>query len=319
MDFTNYYNNLNYAQKKAVDTIEGPVLTIAGPGTGKTQILAVRVANILRTQTVNPENILCITFTDSGVVAIKKRLRFIIGTKAANKVNVYTFHGLCNKIISDSPEEFSDFKTLVKIDDYNSIKAVQSILDTNKYKNLISPSNKYYHLKNIRGLISECKKESISSSSIREYYTDQREHYLDVIENKGKSTKVLKDAISKCDAMIEFSDLLDEYNSFMTRAGFYDYDDMISFVNKKFLSSEEFLLDYQERFQYFLVDEFQDTNNSQYKLVELLAGYFESPNLFVVGDDDQSIYRFQGASTENILNLRDKFPDIEQILLILID
>ncbi len=310
--FDEEYQKLNNEQRKAVDTIDGPVMVIAGPGTGKTQILAARIGKILLETDALPENILCLTYTDAGTIAMRKRLQQFIGADAY-KVNIYTFHAFCNDVIQDNLNLFEK----------NSLDAVSELESIEMFKQLIDafPKNHplkryrgdvYYEINNLRSLFSSMKREGWTAAFINEridaYINDlpNRDEYIakrKVKEfNKGdvRTDKIEeeKEKMEKLGAAVnEFAN----FQALMRKRNRYDFDDMINWVINVFEEHTNILANYQERFQYLLVDEYQDTSGTQNKLVQLLINYWERPNVFVVGDDDQSIYRFQGANVENML------------------
>lgn len=311
-------SSLNPEQKKAAEAIEGPVQVIAGPGTGKTQILASRIANILSKTDTDPWNILCLTFTEAGVIAMRKRLLQFIGP-AAHQVQIHTFHSLCNQIIQDNQEFFGTSK-LSPIDDIEMEKVLNEICET------ISPETPLYNTYDPYGIkfglskaFQTFKKENLGKSAIDKklvaveeeirnsddmyYKTTRKGHY-----NKGdfNERKFLphKKSIAK---LAQAAELYELYLKKLDTIQRYDFDDMILWVLEAFEKNEELLLTYQEQFQYVLTDEFQDTNGSQFKLIELLMNHWESPNIFSVGDDDQSIYAFQGANVTNMLGFGQLF------------
>ncbi len=369
-DFAQAYQNLNPEQKMAVDQIDGPVMVIAGAGTGKTQLLAVRIAHILKETDLNPYNILCLTFTDAGVIAMRRRLLQIIGT-AAYHVKVCTFHSFCNEVIRENPEEFLFHREFEQIDDLEKIQLIQSLIDETEAQNPLKPSgDPYYYQKNIANNIRNLKQEGISPQQfsttienlcgylevfnplIRPFTeikgqpkpedikqieqitppdtegisTIYAEHFRNLLQNFRNSLtgekrpdgtrrtslrNSLKDFFIKAEnEMPKLRILVELYKNYQNKLhekARYDYEDMIMFVTEKFVSNQNLLRDYQEKYQYILVDEYQDTNSAQNKTVDLLASYFDNPNLFVVGDDDQSIYRFQGASIENIIAFHKRY------------
>jgi DNA helicase-2/ATP-dependent DNA helicase PcrA len=312
MDFDKLYSQLNTEQRSAVDQIEGPVQVIAGPGTGKTQILAMRVANILRKTQVNPNNILALTFTESGVLAMRKRLKQIIG-KAAYYVNIYTFHSFCARVISEFPEKFVTTRDLKPIDDLGKYVIIRDIIDNGDYKYLSTVGNPYFYLYSIVSSISDLKREYIKPDDFAEII-DAEVKLLDD-EGLDEDTYKYKQQSKNIYKWQELNSIYEKYQSQLHSRGYYDFEDMILFAVEALKSDEELLYYYQEMFQYFLVDEFQDTNSAQNELVNTLASFHDSPNLFVVGDDDQSIFRFQGASLENILLFKKKYPDCTSVVL----
>ena len=313
--FNAAYQELNAQQQIAVDTIEGPVMVIAGPGTGKTQILSARIGKILLETDTQPDNILCLTYTDAGVVAMRKRLFNFIGSDAY-KVNIYTFHAFCNDIIQENLSLFKK-NLLEPISDLESIDLFRELIDQfpknhplKKYRGEV-----YSDIPNLKKLFSTMKREgwtpAFISSKIEEYIKSLPERDGFIAKRAVKEFKkgdVRTDKIAeekeKMEKLLAAVNEFEPFQKLMDRNNRYDFDDMINWVIQAFEENEYFLLQYQERFLYILVDEYQDTSGTQNKLVELLASYWDIPNVFVVGDDDQSIYRFQGANMENMEHFR---------------
>jgi DNA helicase-2/ATP-dependent DNA helicase PcrA len=320
-EFEEAYKRLNKAQKEAVDTIEGPVLVAAGPGTGKTQILALRIANILLKTDVKPENILAITFTESGVLAMRRRLAEVIGTPAY-AVAINTFHGFCNDIIKDEPESFPNIIGATNITDVDQIRILEEILSEGKFSELVTRNDLFYYLRAILSAINELKREGVSverfQKEIKQGLKDF-ESIPDLYNEKGKYAGQMKtkyaDEQKRLRKNEELGLIYEAYQAKLREEKHYDYTDMISEVADILSENQELLLKLQEQYQYILVDEHQDTNNAQNKVIELLANYFDNPNLFVVGDDKQAIYRFQGASLENFLYFKKKYPELKLIVL----
>jgi DNA helicase-2/ATP-dependent DNA helicase PcrA len=316
--FGEEYKKLNPQQRNAVDTIEGPVMVIAGPGTGKTQILAARIGKILLDTDVLPENILCLTYTDAGTIAMRKRLVQFIGADAY-KVNIYTFHAFCNDVIQDNLSLFEK----------NSLDAISELETIQLFKTLIDafPKNHplkryrgdvYFEINNLKSLFSSMKREgwapTFINQKIDEYIADlpNRDEYIakravkefkkgdvrtDKIEEEKEKTEKLRAAVNE----------FDNFQNLMRKKNRYDFDDMINWVIRVFEENPNVLSAYQEKFQYILVDEYQDTSGTQNRLVQLLISFWDKPNVFVVGDDDQSIYRFQGANVENMLDFANAY------------
>lgn len=325
--FEQVYNSLNTNQKLAVDSIEGPVLVVAGPGTGKTQILSARIANILQRADLNPENILCITFTEAGAKEMRERIKRIIG-RDAHKITITTFHGFCNEVIQNNPESFSYFREQKQLDPLSQFKSLKLVIDcvseeyinqNRNLPNLIPFHDKYSKVSDISRAIQTLKKEDYSTNDFMQFASENFEE----IEKNPKINKrtnkptgdYLKD-LKKAQVMIELSEIYSKYQTHLSENGFYDFDDMIMNVIQAFECEDGLLAKYQERYLYIHVDEFQDTNGAQSRVVDLLASFDENPNLFVVGDDDQAIYRFQGASLDNIMGFRNKYPSAQIIPII---
>ncbi|MDI3318859.1 ATP-dependent helicase [Pinibacter soli] len=318
MKFIEEYNKLNQQQKLAVDNIEGPVMVIAGPGTGKTQILSARIAKILMDTDARPENILCLTYTDAGVVAMRKRLLTFIGADAY-KVNIYTFHAFCNDVIQENLSLFEK-TSLDPISDLERIELFKDLIDAFPKDHLLKRyrGDVYFEIKNLQSLFSTMKREGWTyefiSQKIDEYITDlpTRDEYV-----AKRATKEFKKGDVRTDKIAEEKEKMEklraavgEFENFqklMRNRNRYDFDDMINWVIRAFEENKNLLLKYQEQYQYILVDEYQDTSGTQNKLVSLLINYWDKPNVFVVGDDDQSIYRFQGANVENMLTFADAY------------
>jgi DNA helicase II / ATP-dependent DNA helicase PcrA len=384
--FEKYYSQLNPEQQAAVDAIEGPVMTIAGAGTGKTQILAVRIAKILLETQIDPFNILCLTFTDAGVTAMRKRLIEIIGPTAYH-IKIGTFHSFCNEVIKDNPEDFLFRREFDQIDDLEKIELLREIIDDLGVKSPIRPHGEPYHYQyDLEGRIKDLKKENFTpekfTEALREiqhflqeflpllqgfieikgapkeeqiaavspenifaqlnlpeptrlqqsylnFYQSLWNNYQNSLtgEKRADSTKrtafkkTLKDILTNLQKDLPKQQELAKgyalYQEKMHARARYDYEDMILLVSQKFRSTPDLLRKYQELYQYILVDEYQDTNSAQNQTVELLGSYFDSPNIFVVGDDDQSIYRFQGASMENIIDFhKHHIPELKLVTLI---
>jgi len=320
-EFQKYYEKLNAKQREAVDTIEGPVMVVAGPGTGKTQILAMRIANILRKTQVNPSNILCLTFTNSGVQAMKQRLLSIIGP-ASYQIHVHTFHSFCNEVINSYPEKFLTAKKINQLTDLEQIQTIQQILKANNYTQIKPFKAPFHYQKSIISAIGNLKQENISPEEFK-YIIDQKDEEFrqteDLYHEKGAHAGKMKAVYVAMEADIkknrELADIYDKYQNKMLESGKYDYADMILFVLKAFKDDPEILATYQEKYQYILVDEYQDTNSSQNQIFQILGSFYDNPNIFVVGDDEQSIFRFQGASLENILAFKETYPDSQIIVL----
>ncbi len=313
--FESEFHKLNKEQRQAVETVEGPVMVIAGPGTGKTQTLALRVAHILRKTHAKPANVLCLTFSVSGAVSMRERLRLLIGPDAYG-VTVSTIHGFCQSIISDHPSLFDEWSALEQISDIERFREMNKIIDQLLPDvALLNPKYPYGRTKEIIGRISEVKREGKSIEELRNVAAA----FEQVMADKSKpGTKVHEKNLLSARKFKEFVEIFDRYQQMLQATGRYDYEDMILYVIQALEQEEWLLAGLQERFQYILVDEFQDTNGAQWKLVDLLTRPVspeDNPNLFVVGDDDQAIYRFQGANLSNILSFRERFPSAAVITL----
>jgi DNA helicase II / ATP-dependent DNA helicase PcrA len=316
--FDEAYQKLNTRQRRAVDTIEGPVMVIAGPGTGKTQILAARIGKILAETDAQPENILCLTYTDAGTIAMRRRLQQFIGADAY-KVNIYTFHSFCNDIIQENLSMFEK-TALDPVSDLEKIQLFKTLIDGFPKNHLLKRyrGDVYFEISNLQQLFSVMKREgwtpAFINKKIDEYIAalPQRDEYV-----AKRATKEFKKGDVRTDKIAEETEKMeklraavnefDNLQALMRQKNRYDFDDMINWVINAFEANASLLMGYQEKFQYILVDEYQDTSGTQNKLVHQLISYWEKPNVFVVGDDDQSIYRFQGASVENMLEFAQQY------------
>lgn len=316
--FTQEYQQLNERQRLAVDTTEGPVMVIAGPGTGKTQILAARIGKILLDTDTAPENILCLTYTDAGTIAMRRRLLSFIGPDAY-KVNIHTFHSFCNDIIQENLSLFEK-TALDPISDLERIQLFKTLIDgfpknhpLKRYRGDV-----YFEMSNLQNLFSTMKREGWTPdfihTKIREYLAslETRDEYI-----AKRATREYKKGDVRTDKIAEEKERMeklraavgefDRYQKLMREHDRYDFDDMINWIIKAFEENKPLLLSYQERYQYILVDEYQDTSGTQNRLISLLISFWDKPNVFVVGDDDQSIYRFQGANVENMLDFAQQY------------
>lgn len=323
------YALLNEAQRVAVDTIEGPVMVIAGPGTGKTEVLGMRIANLLRSDAqVLPHEILCLTYTEEAAHNMRKRLSKIVGL-AAQKVNIHTFHGFCNNIIQNHSEYFG-LRQMEPISELERVALLQSILTelpSNHPMHRVGKSI-YYDLKPLNNFIQEMKKENWTSSLMHEaidaYIADlpNRPKYVYKTNTKhGKAGELrqneFNEEVQRMNRTRAAADLFDSYNKKMLDQGRYDYADMLLWVIEAFKQNDFLLQHYQERYQYILVDEFQDTNGAQNEIINMLTNYWgDTANIFVVGDDDQSIYGFQGARMSNIIDFYRKYQSNIQLVVL---
>lgn len=323
--FEGEYKRLNDQQKQAVDKIFGPVMVIAGPGTGKTQILSVRIGKILLETDYLPSNILCLTYTDAGVLAMRKRLLNLIGPDAYS-VHIHSFHSFCNMVIQQNMHLFHK-KELQPINELEQVQCLMELIDgfgndhpLKRYK-----TDAYFEAGYLKDLFSTMKREGWTA----EYLTKKIDEYVkeiipDTFYNKIKAKKgiieLTAEGKKEQEKMIKLKAAVQAfpaYQQILKEKQRYDFDDMINWVINVFETDADALANYQEQYQFILVDEYQDTSGAQNKLVELLVSYWqeESPNLFVVGDDDQSIYRFQGANMENMRILAGKYNDLLRVVL----
>ena len=271
---------LNPMQAAAARTVDGPVLILAGAGSGKTRTLIYRIANMLE-QGIDPWNIMAITFTNKAAKEMRDRVRDMMKTDA-DRIWVSTFHSTCLRIMFKFAE-YLGYTSSFEIADTSDQKSILKDL----YKDL-NMDRKMYPEKRVLNAISHAKDELIGPEEYEK-------------ENKGDYSKEM---------LIRF---YKEYQSRLKKNNSMDFDDLIMNTVTLFKENKEALEYYQERFKYIMVDEYQDTNTAQFELVRLLAGKYK--NLCVVGDDDQSIYRFRGANIYNILNFEKTYPEARVITL----
>ncbi|OHB15501.1 MAG: hypothetical protein A2431_00775 [Candidatus Zambryskibacteria bacterium RIFOXYC1_FULL_39_10] len=320
-EFKNAYKKLNPKQKEAVDTIDGPVMVIAGPGTGKTTILTLRIANILKETDTPPSGILALTFTEAGAKAMKMKLRELIGDRAL-EVPIHTFHGFASSVIAEFQDHFPHLSRRNQITDVESEKLIREILRDKKFYKLRPLGEPDFYINKILGAISKSKQEAWTPEMVSTFATDEIERVKnspESISTRGASKGNLKaDAlkqIEKCERTMLFADVYEKYESKKQKEKKMDFDDLIFELLKALREDELFLRMLQEKYLYILVDEHQDTNNSQNSIITLLANFFESPNLFVVGDEKQAIYRFQGASIQNFIGFQNIWNNMRVISL----
>ncbi|MDX1666143.1 MAG: ATP-dependent DNA helicase [Saprospiraceae bacterium] len=325
--FLRVLESLNPSQQAAVNHIEGPVLVIAGPGTGKTHILTARIGRILQKTDTPPASILCLTFTDAGVRAMRERLMAFIGP-TAHRVHIYTFHSFCNTVIQDNLEFFGHHD-LEPISELERIGIIRKLIDQLEVDHplYLRPSYPYFYERHLEALFKKIKQEGWSVSfvmdRIQTYIEDlpsreefrYKRNYRD--KKKGDiKDKALKKEIDKMSKLREAVRLFEKYEEALKAHKRYEYEDMIRWVRDAFAEDENLLRYYQERYLYFLVDEYQDTNGAQNDIIGHLISYWENPNIFIVGDDDQSIYEFQGARLKNLSDFyREYKGDLELVVL----
>ena len=281
--FAKELERLNAPQRAAVLQKEGPIIVIAGAGSGKTRVLTYRIANLMR-QGVDAFHILALTFTNKAANEMKKRIASIVGNSEAKNLWMGTFHSVFAKILRFEADKLGYPQNFTIYDTQDSQRLINGII---KEKELDKDVYKY---KQIQQRISSLKNNLIT---VRAYFNNP-----ELIEN---------DAIRR---QPRFGEIYQEYVDRCFKAGAMDFDDLLLKTNELLNVFPEVLAKYQNRFQYILVDEYQDTNHSQYLIVKALADRFH--NICVVGDDAQSIYAFRGANINNILNFRSDYPEAKE-------
>ena len=279
----NNYDTLNPMQREAVFTTEGPLLVLAGAGSGKTRALTHRVAYLIEEKGVKPWNILAITFTNKAAGEMRDRVNSLV-EYGADSVWVSTFHSLCVRILRRFIENIgytTDFSIYDSDDTKTLMKQIFKDLEVN---------TKVLKERGVLGVISSAKNEMISPEEF-------------MLSAKAEGDSRLK----------RIAELYMEYQKRLKKNNALDFDDLLVKTVELFQSKQEVLEYYQDRFRYIMVDEYQDTNTVQFKLVSLLAAKYR--NICVVGDDDQSIYRFRGAKPEIMLGFEKDFPGTKRVLL----
>ncbi len=281
IDFSKGYEALNPMQQEAVFCTEGPLLVLAGAGSGKTRVLVHRIAYLIEEKQVNPWNILAITFTNKAAGEMRDRVNQQVHF-GADSVWVSTFHSTCVRILRRHIE-FLGYETNFTIYDTDDQKTVMKQV----YK-IMDVDSKLYKERDVMAHISNAKDELITP-----------DEYL-----KNAQGDIHEQTVAK---------IYQEYQRCLKKNNALDFDDLIMKTVQLFRTQPMVLDFYQERFRYIMIDEYQDTNKAQFELVHLLAGKYK--NLCVVGDDDQSIYRFRGADIGNILNFEDSFSGAKVVKL----
>lgn len=384
VSFEERYQALNKGQQQAVDTIEGPVMVIAGPGSGKTELLSLRVGNILKIGNAKASNILCLTFTETAARNMRERLETLIGPDAY-RVAIYTFHSFCTDIIGRYPEYFFNHVSFKPASDLTQSEILQAIFERLPHKHPLGsfhPERGYAYLKEAQVRIKDIKKGGLTPNRFKELLDENAKSYtklhdilgkllpervgkdsaiafeqmaeafvkeggsigsvyassikraLEEVEVSEKNTplsawksaytakdddgkRVLKDYISlpKLYALVE---IYEKYQKALYDGGYFDYEDMILEVVEALAKHTSLRTELEEMYQYIMVDEFQDTNNAQLSLVKAISSnavHEGRANVCVVGDDDQAIYKFQGAEISNIHSFRELYKDVEVIVL----
>lgn len=376
--FEDEYKDLNKAQQKAVDKTEGPVLVIAGPGTGKTQLLSMRVANILRKNDISPGNILCLTFTDNAARNMRERLVGIVGQPAYH-VAIHTFHSFGTDVINHYPDYFTRRQLLQQIDELGQYELLKGIFETLPHSNPLSAKvgDDFIFLKDTLDVIGWLKKNAVAPyelhellnaneafiketadelaecfgstpspgqldvykkllTSVKRHVTGQRffgfpeypaecaaelEQAIEATPAGGRfappitawrnawckkdadNKYVFKDGGQNYRKMHAVANVYERLLDAMSSQGLYDFDDMVIEAVHAMEDNDELRFNLQERYQYILVDEFQDTNKAQLRMLYALGDnpvHEGRPNVMAVGDDDQAIYSFQGAEVSNM-------------------
>ncbi|RYE00465.1 MAG: ATP-dependent DNA helicase [Sphingobacteriales bacterium] len=281
-----YLSELNEQQRAAVEHINGPLMIVAGAGSGKTKVLTTRIAHLMR-HGVDPFNILALTFTNKAAAEMKERIEKILGNSEARNLYIGTFHSVFAKIMrAEAPKiGYPSNFTIYDADDAKSL--IRSIISENKLDDKIYKPNLVY------SRISAAKNSLIGPS---QYLKEPSITQEDARANRPLIGQIYVQYASRC-----------------FKNGAMDFDDLLFKMYELLKTQPEVLAKYQHRFKYVLIDEYQDTNTAQYKIVKMLAAVHE--NICVVGDDAQSIYSFRGATIQNILQFQNDYDDVKVIKL----
>ncbi|MBQ4122196.1 ATP-dependent helicase [bacterium] len=319
----------NERQQECIDSINGKIMVLAGPGTGKTFTVTKRIASMLK-KGIKPDTILCLTFSDAAASEMKSRLNKEVGIIASG-VNIYTYHSFCNEIIKMYPDYFGISQNLSLINSTIERELMVEAIDEANIKAFVSErGGKYQHIGTFSKSISKLKGLRIKKQDYLENINTNpslipRINVLKTeIEEKQKkgdtriTTKL--NEISKIEEKIEKAKELwtvfEIYTRKMLEHDLIDFADMINLVIDKFEEDSAFLDKISNKYKYFMVDEYQDTNDLQNKILFNLLDANEEKNVFVVGDDDQIIYGFQGANSENVDNFLKRYPETKVICLV---
>lgn len=294
---------LNDEQKEAIEYGKGPLLIIAGAGTGKTTVITQRIVHLISSKTARPEEILALTFTEKAALEMEERVDVLL-PYGYSDVWISTFHSFGDRILREHSLELGlrpDFRVLSLPEQAIFFKEHLFDFSLSYYRPLGNPTK---HIDAILRVISRAKDEDISP----EEYLSYAEGIMKEAEPKDDS-EVIDVALKQ----IEIARTYKTYQELMAKEGFVDFGDQVNLTMKLFSDHPSVLRRYQERFRYILVDEFQDTNYAQFQLVRILSERHR--NVTVVGDDDQSIYKFRGAAISNILNFMNYYPDAKPVIL----
>lgn len=276
----NYLDKLNEPQRLAVEATEGPVMVIAGAGSGKTRVLTYRIAHLLN-KGVDAFNILSLTFTNKAAREMKERIGHVVGESNAKSLWMGTFHSVFARILRVEAPLLGYPSDFTIYDQQDAVSVMTKII------NEMNLDKDIYKAKQVLGRISQFKNNLIT---VRAYHNNQALIEADNEAMKPRMGDIYRAYVDRC-----------------FKSGAMDFDDLLLRTNEILTRFPEVLAKYQERFKYIMVDEYQDTNHSQYLIVKALASRYE--NLCVVGDDAQSIYAFRGANIRNILSFKQDYPD----------
>ncbi|RLD18188.1 MAG: ATP-dependent helicase, partial [Bacteroidetes bacterium] len=315
----------NEHQREAVEAITGPVMVVAGPGTGKTDVLGLRIGNILEKTDTDIHNILCLTYTEAGAVEMRKRLLDYVGPIAYN-AQMFTFHGFCNMVIHENIELFGLYRDFQPVSALEQFQILKEVIDLQPMDHPLKrySGQIYFETRRLKSLFDTMKLEQWPvehmHKAIDSWEEEMKESPEFIYKRRGtakgkayqkgdlKEATFRKKVVAPMILLRAAVDTFETYNKLLRERGRYDYHDMLTWVHDQFEENDFLLGQYQERFQYFLVDEFQDSNGIQMAILNLLVNQWgPDSDIFIVGDDDQSIFRFQGAMMQNIIEFKELY------------
>ncbi len=296
--------DLDDRQREVITHAEGPLLVIAGPGTGKTLVITSRIAYLIAQKMARPEEILALTFTDKAAQEMEERVDILVPYGFVN-VQIGTFHSFGQKLLREYGLQIGmdpDFRMLTTPEVMIHLRQHLFELPLSYYRPLSNPTK---FLSAMVNLISRAKDEDITQ--------EEYNQYTELLKQRAQANPKDEPLIEETEKAAELARFYQKYEELLLQTGFIDIPGLISLPLKLLRARPNVLEELQSKFKYILVDEFQDTNYSQFQLVKLLAAKHQ--NITVVGDDDQSIYKFRGAAITNILSFCDVYPDAKQIVL----
>ena len=318
----------NSKQQQAIDILNGQVMLLAGPGTGKTFTVIHRIEKMLA-DGVEPSSILCLTFSDAAASEMRQRLIKKMGV-VASAVDIYTYHSFCNDLIKTYPDKFEMTSGVKLITDAEKISIMKECIDDANLEFFVpSRADRYFFTKNFISYVEKLKTQRVSKDEymacidtnpmLMPRYKELESEIYEREQAGNTKNKTRYNELEKIKTNIEKAKelwtLLELYSTKMINKNLIDFSDMINLVLTSFEEDSQFLSEVSNKYKYFLVDEYQDTNDLQNQIIFNLLDGNDEKNIFVVGDDDQIIYGFQGAKSDNIENFLTKYPNTTVICL----
>ncbi len=319
--FEKEYAKLNKEQRQAVDAIDGPVMVVAGPGTGKTQVLTLRIAHILTEAAVPANSILCLTFTNAGVRAMRERLLRLIGSRAS-EVYIATFHRFAIGLIEKHYALLDLEQVPELLGETEAVALVDEILETGQWQYIRPRTDAAKYFSDLKSLVSLLKRENLSPTDFADDVEDEIARIKNDPDNlssrgarKGELKREAEKQIESLYRTQEVVAFYQEYERIKRERILMDYDDVLAYAVALVQGSEDVRADIRENYLYVHVDEHQDSSGIQNAFLEAVWADTEKPNIFVVGDDRQLIYAFNGASFEHFTHFRSMFGKAQEITL----